>query len=194
MYVQVAFRRLFYGLMLVLFDFRIQSLDILPDFIGYGLVVSALAKLSEIHLHFNKARIFAIFLLLTSFLDLFADPSTNMSSLVPSDTTVQPMIFSAIAGIFRMFMIYYLCEGIRESALPNYESLAASAKLSKNVFLVVNYLWLFLMPFSLNVSRQIFSLEMLLLIPVFIAEIMLIGLVHRAGRELERGFESTSDY
>lgn len=58
--------KVFWGYFLILLDFRVNGLDILPDFVGYFLIIAGLAGLSAESVWFGKAKPFAWISLLLS--------------------------------------------------------------------------------------------------------------------------------
>lgn len=65
--MNVGFNRIFWGLLFVVLDIRISSLDlVLPDFVGYILIVSGLSRLTPYHQWFRTARILAFILIFVS--------------------------------------------------------------------------------------------------------------------------------
>jgi hypothetical protein len=74
---RIAFIRIFWGLLFVVLDIRINSIDlILPDFIGYILVVTGLNFLAPQDRWFRRARVFAIimtFVSITSLIEIRID-------------------------------------------------------------------------------------------------------------------------
>lgn len=77
--MQVGFNRIFWGLLLVVLDLRVNSVDLfLPDFLGYILIASGLGLLVQYDRWFRRARplaIIMIFVSLTSFYELKIDSS-----------------------------------------------------------------------------------------------------------------------
>jgi hypothetical protein len=62
-----GFMKIFWGLLFVVLDIRIDSIDfILPDFIGYILIVKGLSLLAPEHRGFRKARVFALIMIFVS--------------------------------------------------------------------------------------------------------------------------------
>ena len=51
------FGQIFWGLLLVILDFRINRIDILPDLVGYILVAAGCAGLSGVSRHFSTAGV-----------------------------------------------------------------------------------------------------------------------------------------
>ena len=72
-----GFIKIFWGLLFVALDIRINSIDLLlPDFVGYILIVKGLTLLSTEHHYFQKARLAAvvmIFLSLPSLIEIKID-------------------------------------------------------------------------------------------------------------------------
>lgn len=65
--MNVGFNLIFWGLLFVVLDIRISSVDLfLPDFIGYILIAVGLTRLAPQHQWFRTARIFAIILIFVS--------------------------------------------------------------------------------------------------------------------------------
>src|SRR5688500_17953095 len=65
--MSVGFKRIFWGLLFVVFDIRISSVDlILPDFVGYIFIVSGLSFLVPHHQWFRTARVLAIIMIFVS--------------------------------------------------------------------------------------------------------------------------------
>lgn len=193
MTVLQAYRKVYYGLMLILLDFRIGTLDIFPDFIGYIFVVVGLGILAEKSQHFAKAKFFASILVITSLFDLVQvtkevvqPPQQTGFFITPSASSIPFLVFTLIAGLIRLAMVYNMCEGIWEAALTAEEpELAARAEYRKKIYLSFNYLWLLWMPSSLNFSELwVSAVGVSLALAIFFIEISLITLVHGAGTKL----------
>jgi hypothetical protein len=69
--MKVGFKRIFWGLLFVVLDVRINSIDLfLPDFVGYILIVSGLGLLAPHDKWFRRARVMAIIMIFFSLTDL----------------------------------------------------------------------------------------------------------------------------
>lgn len=69
--MKAGFNRIFWGLLFVVLDIRINSIDLfLPDFVGYILIVSGLGLLARHDKWFRRARVMAIFMIFFSLADL----------------------------------------------------------------------------------------------------------------------------
>ena len=65
--MNVGFNLIFWGLLFVVLDIRISSVDlVLPDFVGYILIAIGLSRLAPHHQWFRTARILAIVLVFVS--------------------------------------------------------------------------------------------------------------------------------
>lgn len=75
--MRAGFLRIFWGLLLVVLDIRMDSIDIfLPDFVGYILIVSGLTALAPHDKWFRRARLIAfimIFVSLINFVEVRVD-------------------------------------------------------------------------------------------------------------------------
>lgn len=79
---RVGFIRIFWGLLFVVLDIRINSIDlILPDFIGYILIANGLSLLAPQDRWFRRARLFAIIMAFVS-----------IPSLIEIDSKSAPML------------------------------------------------------------------------------------------------------
>ena len=69
--MKVGFNRIFWGLLFVVLDIRINSIDLfLPDFVGYILIASGLGLLATHDKWFQRARVIAIVMICFSLSDL----------------------------------------------------------------------------------------------------------------------------
>ena len=69
--MKVGFNRIFWGLLFVVLDIRIGSIDLfLPDFVGYILIASGLSLLAPHDKWFRRARVMAVIMIFFSLTDL----------------------------------------------------------------------------------------------------------------------------
>lgn len=79
-----GFHRIILGFLFILINFKINGFDLIPDFVGYILILSGLSALAEHHGAFSKARIFAGVLLICSFVGMvesMANPNNTAGSV-----------------------------------------------------------------------------------------------------------------
>ena len=79
--MKVGFNRIFWGLLFVVLDIRIDSIDLfLPDFVGYILIVSGLGLLTPHDKWFRRARVMAIIMIFFSLTDLVEEKVDSKQS------------------------------------------------------------------------------------------------------------------
>lgn len=184
MEVLTAFRRLFAGLVIVLLDIRINTFDIIPDAIGFFLIVWALDKLSQQSGHFGKAKVMALVLVVFSIISLFQSPKFELGDLLSSPKDMGLLIFSLVNGIAQLVMAYFIFEGIQELVAPLNPTLASAAENRKWFYVGFHYLLLLILPWGLNLDTQIIAPFIVFFgLIVFVLEILFISVVHRAGKE-----------
>lgn len=109
------FNNLFWGFILILLDFRIQGLDIIPDFIGYWKIYSGLKDLVAWNFHFEKAKKLVVPLGFLSILDIYqVQRPINEISFEPIFLVF--ILIGIIVSIIDLFMVFHICKGISEIA------------------------------------------------------------------------------
>ncbi|WP_199613858.1 hypothetical protein [Paenibacillus alkalitolerans] len=177
------YNKLAWGLLLTILDFRIQSIDLLADFIGYFMAAAALSALEEEkHNDFRTAKCIAIFLIFVS------APSVYIPARPGVVISVEPgfmMLLSVLEGLLKLFLVFFICRGIGTLAkFAGNGSLRESAKLRWRFYLAVCGLMLFAIPFSMNFESEWYALYILLIVLSVIVELTIFALVRKAGKEL----------
>lgn len=181
-----ALSKVFWGLLLVFLDIRINGFDLLPDLIGYLLVYPGLSRMSARHPHFRKAKMAVLPLLLFSLPELLGlSFQINLSS---SDTSVSGWMIVAIIvmELLHLYMIYHLCRGIAKLASQSGSMALANLANSRWTY----YLWFSLVFSALTLLALVdfLSVLTLLFIPVaivgFIIYILLLLIIRQADRIL----------
>lgn len=112
--MHTAYNRLFWGVVIVFAHLRINGWDLLPDVIGWGLVLHSLKLLADQHPGFRKARNAAFPLFLCSFLTLFHWQSMpffeNGFSLGDLLLTLAMQVFS----ILMLYFVHWVCWAIAD--------------------------------------------------------------------------------
>lgn len=62
---------IFWGFILIFLDFNINNFDILPDFLGFIIILVGISKLASLSIYFVKAKLFAVISLILSIVNLF---------------------------------------------------------------------------------------------------------------------------
>jgi hypothetical protein len=109
---------IFWGYLLVFLDFKINNFDILPDFLGYILILVGIGSLLSFSVNFSNARPFAIIALILSFFDFYQiNISLNNLQSIPSGLAILWGILLGVADcVFDMLLLYFLIRGMAEIA------------------------------------------------------------------------------
>jgi hypothetical protein len=83
-----GFRRIFWGLFLVVLDFRINGFDILPDFLGFVLIAMGLGLLVLLDRRFLTARVLAVLLIVLSLATLLQHTDAAKAEAWPAGWVV----------------------------------------------------------------------------------------------------------
>jgi hypothetical protein len=106
--------KVFWGYFLILLDFRVNGLDILPDFVGYFLIIAGLAGLSAESVWFGKAKPFAWISLLLSLSDIYQ--VTYPVGSVPTWIWLYSLTVGAAVLFLQAALQYCILRGLREAA------------------------------------------------------------------------------
>ncbi len=159
----MGFKKIFFG-MVFLFDFRIQSIDILPDFIGFIFIFLGLSELCHIHQKFNMAKTLSLILIFISIPDVYDLTITN------------PLVFLFSLGytILFLFFIYYLFTGIRDIAIEIGNMILANR---------ANITWVLALAYSLSFYLVIFIPFLIFIYFIFGIAVFVLELttIHLAG-------------
>ncbi|MEH7122630.1 hypothetical protein V7127_05195 [Bacillus sp. JJ1773] len=148
-----SINKVFWGLILVLIDINIIIIDILPDFIGYFIIVSSLKQLLTYSSHFSKARGLSICLALLSLVTIFQGPPIPMDEFSLSNLSLFLMFISSVHGILHLFMVYYALLGFIEMAeQEGFMLFAKSAKKGMFIYVIGTFASLAAIPFFMNVN------------------------------------------
>jgi len=184
MEILTAFRRLFTGLVIVLLDIRMNTFDILPDAIGFLLIVWALDKLAQHSGHFRKAKGMALVLFACAIISLFQIFGSEITDITISQADMGSVIFFFVNSIAHLLMAYFIFEGIQELVVPFNPALASAAENRKWFYVGFYYLFLLIFPWGLNLEGHIIAPFILFFgFIAFVMEILFITLVHRVGKE-----------
>lgn len=163
--IRGAFSLAFIGWILVFFDIRISQVDLLPDVVGYLLVVIACARLEDLHRAFAPVRWLALMMLLMTLVMLVA--SRDMQAF-----------WGLIAMVVEVVTIAWFCTAIATAATEHQaEELAAIARSRRNWMLAAAF-----GSFALLVVFPRGEMAFFLGIMAIVLLCLFLGLVRRAGR------------
>lgn len=184
-----AFFQSAWGLLLIFFDIRIGLLDILPDIVGFILLLFGLDMLRRREQLFSSgytaACLFAVLSLIHFVAAMTYHPEPAQEMVLAS----RPPLLLGIEVLSIMLstvMIYSFCRGIEVLAADDRETaLKNSARKRRQIFIVLQVIWLVGLPFGFNVPASTF-------VPVFftlslvtlISSLSIILLARTAGRRL----------
>ena len=105
--------KIFVGLLLVFLDinftFNTTTIGLLPDFIGYFILIGGLAEMAAVNSHFGKARPFAIamaiYTLILYILDLI-----GLSAALGYAATILGLLSTLIS----LYLSYHIVRGVME--------------------------------------------------------------------------------
>ncbi len=161
--------KIFWGIILTLIDINIGWFDILPDFIGYLLIIDGLASLynKTKQMEFNISIVF--FVLMMSLSILFRIYNAN----IMQDFTARSMILTTLSQIFQILSVFYMYTGII-NILNNFDSeeLKEYIKLSRR-----NYVYVFLITTFIMTLSPIMSINNLQYLLFFIGIVDLVVLI-----------------
>ncbi len=162
-----AFKKLFWGFLFILINFRIMGVDILPDFIGYSLFFMALGELEENNYRFSTAKNLSILMIITSLFTIYEVQSQRGIFSTPFGGF--GILISIAAFIIMMILIYNLFMGIRDLAMQrNMNEIACEAEERWR-----GYMWLQMAIFIAFILIFIPFIGLLYVIGLFIAAIVI---------------------
>lgn len=110
-----GFRKLYWGFLFVMIDFRIMGFDILPDTIGYILFALGFSILASNSIHFIKARNFNVVMIVLSLFSIYEKPIQAGESWIHFGSLGFIGVFiGLIAIILELMVIYNLFMGIKD--------------------------------------------------------------------------------
>ncbi|TFB13377.1 hypothetical protein E3U55_16175 [Filobacillus milosensis] len=168
-----AILQMFWGLMIVFFDFRFNSFDILMDPLGYIILAVGLGHFATLYKPAKTGQIISIILIVMSIPEVFID------------TNVQPFMLGfwhfyflavSILSIVLTYFIFLLLIDLAD-AYNNQELKVRSEKTMK-AYLIIMIAVMFFSTFSIN-FRSLVALFIILAIVGFIAHIVFLVLLFK---------------
>lgn len=180
-----VYNSMFWGFIFALLDFRVSAIDIIPDFIGFIMIFSALGKLTAQHEYFGKARPFAFALILLALPDLIQLQANNLLENPMSSQLLGFVLNGQIFMIAELFMVFWICKAIYTLAQQTgLSDLAARARSRWHFFLGITAGVIFITPFTYNLPEEWQALFIVMVISGFAANLLIMFLIRSAGREI----------
>lgn len=178
-----SFRKIFWGLLLILLEIHIVIIDILPDPLGYFLIfsgVSALEMEKNASGDRNKVKTMALSLLFISIPTIFIQNTPNE---VVSPYSVWPMYMTGL-GILKLVLVFYLLKFM--AAIAQERGVVELAKRTENtgkVYITAMLIVTLIQSFLENLTEGwATGLAVLTIIISLIMEVALLILVHKFGK------------
>ena len=163
--MKTNFRKLSWGFLFILLDINIIFVDILPDFIGYLLILSALLQLESYYPGYKKGFPAAFLLFLLSFLSLGAGFGLQGSSFSQSPLWIG---INGLHSALLLVLVYVLLSTFTRHAISQERlALAESSRNRMRFFCTLQVAVLVVTPYMLNttdVGVPLIGLTILLLL------------------------------
>lgn len=175
--------KLFWGMIFIIFDFRLGNINILPDFIGYIFILLGLSNLSSQCEFYNKAKIPAAILMVQTLFNIPYD-LVNVT-YADQKMGVLRMLLIVFNGIVNLYLMYNIFNGIYEtSKRNNLENIADKTSALAKFYYVAVLIYLFYMPFLLNISQSGNFLMIVIIIIKSLGEILTAGMFMKCKSQL----------
>ncbi len=176
----MGYKKLFWGFVF-LFDFRINGFDVLPDFIGYILFYQGLAMLEDRNEYFNKAKSFALPMILISIFDIF-QVTVPINQIGSSTFGLFSIVIGIIVSVINLLMVYNICLGIAtEARVIGNLDLESKAISRWKLYFFTNVIILL----SILLVSLLGVLFFVIIIISIISYILMLGLMNLASEKLE---------
>lgn len=110
-----GFRKLYWGFLFIMLDFRLQGFDVFPDIAGYTLIVMGLDILAEKSTYFEKAKKFSVVMVILSLFSIYEKPAQG-GGIQFGPMGFLGLIIAIAALAFDLLSIYNLFMGIKDMA------------------------------------------------------------------------------
>ncbi|MDG0808487.1 hypothetical protein [Cohnella rhizosphaerae] len=184
--MRTACSQIAWGLGLMLFDFRLNNFDLLPDALGFILILIGLANQPVRQPAFGIAKIAAVILLIGAIAELAGVmPVAATIAQVNRYYSLPALLPIGLSLLGLLALLYGICEGFERTAasIGLFDS-ARAFRAVWNTSLAMGAVMLFVLPFSLNGWHGLVTgIAVLAGLGQFVAGIWLVMRVSRFGRE-----------
>lgn len=171
-----GYKKIFAGMLLIIFDLNLGFINIFPDFIGYMFIYSGLSILIPQNKFFEKGKMPALILVLLTIKSIIHYPNNNILSGEIHDVRLIPMIIEAAVAVINLYLIYIISKGIyelcKERGFGEYEK---SIEFRFKFYFIVSLITLFYVPFSINLPSDFSMFMIIILITRFFAVLFIAG-------------------
>ncbi|WP_314588487.1 hypothetical protein [Paenibacillus terrigena] len=173
-----AYRRLGWGLVFEVIDFRAFYFDVLPDFVGYIMIATALSELSSLHTVFIKAKWVAIGMIFVTLPHVLMASSVTFSNF--GSLPLYLHIYSEALLACHVLIVYWICQGLESIARAERQiDLQMTVITRRNLYMVLAIAQLIFYPFLLNVEKDWINLLLIFGVVQMIMEVLFIRLPFR---------------
>jgi hypothetical protein len=177
--LKVNYTRVFWGIILVYFNINLGPVDILPNFIGYYLIASGLAALSEENPSYNIGKIPAACMIFISFACIFIPSNIYSKSLIPPNAW--SLGIPGIFAVINLVILFSICKGVyNEAEFYGNTDLMNKAKVRWYWQLFLTAVNLILVPFMLTMMDSVTAFFWIIVIASFISVMFVAGLLRLA--------------
>lgn len=189
------FNRMFWGMILVFFNFNIGNIDVLPNIIGVIMMATALSGLYETKGDeaFKKGEPYGWIMVGFEVVNLFFK-YTGYSALETANSSILFVIYGQVSAVIRIILLYYILKGIFNLGEKS-GNLEISSKAKERWYLSFACMAAFsvLTAFSLNFKNGLLDGMIVLLgITMFIVNILVMAIVRKAAKTFVEKDTSTS--
>ncbi|WP_141503476.1 hypothetical protein [Paenibacillus luteus] len=172
-----AFRRLGWGIVIVLFDIR-MVIDVLPDFIGYILIASALHRLNEKQPVFGKAKWAAFLMIFLTMPDMVINTNIPLNDFM--SVSLVTHIYAQSILLIHLVLAFWIFNGLAEIAqLAGQDPLRELVIFRRDFYMIVYGAVLVFYPFLMNINDGWISVLILTSIISLLAGLLFLRLPFR---------------
>lgn len=173
-----SLRRLGWGLVFPILDLHLGPFDVLPDFIGYIMILVALNQLGKGDGGFNPTNWLAAVLIFLSLPQLVIKASIDINDL--SAASLGMHAFAQGMIVLHALLAYFIFRGLYTIARPIAPPRLLDALVTRlRLYMALMAAQLIVYPFLLNFGEDLAVLLLLIGIMMFIAELLLIRIPFR---------------
>lgn len=113
-----AFYKFSWGFLFILFSFRLQGIDIMPDVIGYILFAIGFHRLAEQSEYFARVKILNVIMIFLSIFSIYEQPAQG------GGIHINPLgiVIGLVSTVLLIVIVYHLMMGIKDMAIKRERS------------------------------------------------------------------------